>query len=70
MPPTTWFGFYTARAFYELGRLAENRGDPEQAALHYGRALEYWDHGGPAVEDWRTLARRALERISPERRQD
>jgi tetratricopeptide (TPR) repeat protein len=68
VPPTTWMGFYTPRAFYELGRIAENQGELEAAALHYARALQFWEHGGPEVDNWRRLAEGALDRVGPERR--
>jgi hypothetical protein len=60
VPPTTWLGFVTARASYELGDLAAARGDARSAAFHFRRALAFWDGGGPAVSDWTGKARAGL----------
>ncbi len=62
VPPTTWMGFLTARASYELGELAENRGDLAEAARHYRRAFRYWQHGGPEIAPWRERAEAGLRR--------
>jgi len=60
VPPTTWLGFLTARASYELGELEQERGDAAAAAFHYRRALSFWDGGGPAVEAWAARTRDRL----------
>ncbi|MFQ5704991.1 MAG: serine/threonine-protein kinase [Gemmatimonadales bacterium] len=62
VPPTTWLGFYTARASFELGQLLETRGDRMAAARHYANALRYWERGGPEIEVWRAQARDGIER--------
>jgi tetratricopeptide (TPR) repeat protein len=67
VPPTTWMGFSTARASIELGQLAENRGDFEAAARHYGRALTLWERGDSEIQPWRTQAREGLQRVVGER---
>jgi tetratricopeptide (TPR) repeat protein len=67
VPPTTWMGFRTARASFELGQLAENRMDFEAAARHYGRALSLWERGDPEIREWRTQAREGLQRVVGER---
>jgi tetratricopeptide (TPR) repeat protein len=65
-PPHTWAGFYTARAAFELGVIAESRGNYREAALRYGAALALWERGEAEVADWRDRAaeglRRALDR--------
>jgi tetratricopeptide (TPR) repeat protein len=63
VPPTTWMGFYTARASLELGEIAEARGDHEAAARHYAMALALWRRGGPEVASWRERASTGLRRI-------
>jgi tetratricopeptide (TPR) repeat protein len=68
VPPTTWMGFYTARASFELGELAENRQDYREAARRYGAALALWQRGGPAVTRWRGLGVAGLQRVVGERR--
>lgn len=68
VPPTAWMGFLTARASYELGELAENRGELAEAARQYRRAFRYWQHGGPEVAPWRERAEAGLRRtVSAER---
>ena len=61
--PEAWFGYYTVRAMYELGVLAEERGDVSEARLMYGGALNYWRHGGPEVDGWRRATEAALTRL-------
>ena len=56
VPPTTWFGFYTARAALELGDLEAKRGDSQAAARHYSMALRLWERGGREAETWRAQA--------------
>ncbi len=63
VPPTTWMGFLTARASYELGRLAERRGDFADAARYYLGAVRLWDRGGPEVAPWLESAQQALRRV-------
>jgi tetratricopeptide (TPR) repeat protein len=60
VPPTTWMGFLTARASYELGRIEAQRGNRDEAARHYQMALRLWERGGPEVADWRGVARAGL----------
>ncbi|KPK80390.1 MAG: hypothetical protein AMS25_09110 [Gemmatimonas sp. SM23_52] len=67
VPPTTWMGFLTARSSFELGELAENRGDFQAAARHYRNALRYWERGGPEITDWRQRAEAGLMRAVAER---
>jgi tetratricopeptide (TPR) repeat protein len=67
VPPTTWMGFYTARASYELGELAEDRHEYQEAARRYGAALALWERGGPAVARWRERAVAGLRRVVGER---
>jgi len=64
VPPTTWMGFLSARAWFELGQLAERRRDFEEATRNYARALELWDLGGDEIGEWRERARAALARVT------
>jgi tetratricopeptide (TPR) repeat protein len=66
VPPTTWMGFLTARASYELGRLEAQRGNRDEAARHYQMALRLWERGGAEVADWRNVARAALADLAEE----
>ncbi len=52
VPPTTWMGFLTARASFELGDLAAARGDTGIAAFHYTRALRHWEDAGRGATQW------------------
>ncbi len=61
VPPTTWMGFLTGRADFELGRLAAREHDGEAAMLHLGRALALWAEGGPDVSAWVVQARAELD---------
>jgi serine/threonine-protein kinase len=70
VPPTTWLGFVTARASYELGRIEAQRGNRDEAARHYQMALRLWERGGPEVADWRDVARASLAELVGERRND
>lgn len=67
VPPTTWMGFYTARASLELAEVAEQRGDRARAARHYAMALALWVRGGPEVATWRDRAAGGLRRAVGER---
>jgi hypothetical protein len=61
--PTTWMGFMTARADFELGEMAAERGDAAAARLHYGRALALWGTGGPPVAERAQRARAQMEAL-------
>jgi tetratricopeptide (TPR) repeat protein len=58
--PTSWMGFVSARADFELGSLAAERGRRADAELHFRRALGLWGNGGPAVASWADRARAGL----------
>ncbi len=45
VPPTTWMGFLTARASFELGDIEQARGDRDMAVFHYTRALRLLEGG-------------------------
>ncbi|MGE3525437.1 MAG: protein kinase [Gemmatimonadales bacterium] len=66
VPPTTWMGFYTARASLELGELAEGRGDRAAAARHYSLAAAMWRDGGREIAVWRDRAVGGLRRVLEE----
>jgi hypothetical protein len=61
VPPTTWFGFYTARAHFELGEMSLARGDSAAARRHFTAAIRYWGEGGPEIAPW---LQRAKERLT------
>ncbi len=67
IPPTTWMGFYSGRAWLELGEIAEGRGDRADAARSYGLAAALWRDGGKEISPWRDRAfaglRRTLEEL-------
>ena len=58
--PTTWMGFYTARASLELGELMEHAGDRPAAHTHYVIASQLWESGDKSVADLRERARRGV----------
>jgi hypothetical protein len=60
VPPTSWFGFYTARSALELGDFAAKRGDSQSAARHYSMALRLWERGGQEAAGWRAQAETRL----------
>lgn len=62
VPPTSWFGFLSARAWLELGNLAEDDGDLAAARHHYQRALALWEDAEGPMEPWRDQARRGWSR--------
>ncbi len=66
VPPTTWMGFYSARASLELGEIAEAAGDRAAAARHYGMAASLWRRGGSEVATWRDRAVQGLRRATSE----
>ena len=59
--PTTWMGFYTARASLELGELLEGR-DRSAATRHFLTAFRLWEHGDSLVATYLDRARRGVER--------
>jgi hypothetical protein len=63
VPPTTWMGYLTARASFELGDIALSRGDAGMAAFHYTRALRLWEGAGPGATEWLARVRERLTSI-------
>ncbi len=63
VPPTTWMGFLTARASFELGELAQARGDAGSAAFHYTRALRLWEGAGSGATAWLSSVRDRLSAL-------
>jgi hypothetical protein len=57
VPPTTWVGLTTARAWYELGRIAETARDCATAAPRYASARRIWELGGAELGPWLERAR-------------
>jgi hypothetical protein len=52
VPPTTWAGFLTARASFELGDIDLAAGDHAMAVFHFGRAIGIWEDAGPGATTW------------------
>jgi serine/threonine protein kinase/tetratricopeptide (TPR) repeat protein len=65
--PGTWMGGLGTRAELELGHIAFERGDRDEAAYHYGMALRMWERGGAGVARWRDEAKTGLERSGGEK---
>ena len=62
--PTSWMGFLTARADFELGELSLAAGDAAAARLHFTRTVDVWGRGGPPVSAWADRARERLRGLS------
>jgi hypothetical protein len=60
VPPTTWAGFLTARASFELGDIDLAAGDHTMAAFHFGRAIGIWEDAGPGATTWLEQTRNRL----------
>ena len=63
VPPTTWMGYYTARAALELGELREAGGARASAEGYYLTALALWERGDSVVAPYRARARRGFDRV-------
>ena len=64
VPPTTWMGFYSARAALELAELKERQGETREAERHFLLASFLWAHTDPEFAAFRTRAREGLRRLS------
>ncbi len=51
--------------FY-LGQVYEALGDFEEAKLHYGRFVRWWEDCDPELRPWWDRGREALERLTRE----
>jgi tetratricopeptide (TPR) repeat protein len=60
VPPTTWSGPFTTRAYFELAEIAAARGDSAGAARRYARALRLWELGGAPASAWAARAANGL----------
>ena len=58
--------FYTSQAELYLGRIAEARGRPEEAVMHYGRVVRWWRYADEPLRPLREEARQALSRLVSE----
>jgi len=63
VPPTTFMGFYTARAALELADLEAAAGNRRDAERHYLLASRLWERSEPNVSQLRERARRGLARL-------
>lgn len=64
VPPTTWMGFLTARASFDLGELADAANRPGEAVGRYGLARDIWAEDGVAsVDSLRAKARSRMEAL-------
>jgi hypothetical protein len=63
VPPTTWMGYYTARAALELAELEEARGDRADALRHVLIPVRLWERGDASVASLRERARRLSARL-------
>ena len=63
VPPTTWMGFLTARAAFELATVAEDAGRFTEATRYFQMALDLWRDGDASIADWRRLAEEGLARV-------
>jgi serine/threonine-protein kinase len=64
VPPTTWMGFYSARAALELAELKERSGERREAERHYLLASALWARTDPEFASFRRRAREGLRRLS------
>ncbi|HEY9507772.1 MAG TPA: protein kinase [Gemmatimonadales bacterium] len=55
--------FYTSPAELYLGRIAEARGRPDEAVLHYGRFVRWWRYADEPLRPLWEEARQALSRL-------
>jgi serine/threonine-protein kinase len=62
----TYDYFYTSQAELYLGRIAEARGRPEDAATHYGRVVRWWRYADDPLRPLWEEARQALSRLAGE----
>lgn len=62
VPPTTWMGFLTARAAFELGVLEEETASTAAAERFYTMAWNLWAGGDAEIEPWRRQVEQALDR--------
>ncbi len=68
VPPHGWIGFYTPRASFELGRIEEERGNLDEATMHYLMAIRLWERGDAnVVGQWLARAQEGLDRVQSER---
>ncbi len=66
---TNWqsISLITPAEFY-LGRVAEARGDRDQARYHYDRFVRWWKDCDPELKPWWKEGRKALARVTWEPR--
>jgi hypothetical protein len=61
--PTTWMGFYTARASLELAELSEETRDLPTAQRAYLAAARMWERGDSSIAALRDRAKRGSSRV-------
>ena len=67
MPYFAGWGDPHSHRHYYLARAYEGMGDYGKAAKEYGFFVEAWDDADPELQPWVDDARRALERLTPDR---
>ena len=55
-----------AQVEYFLGETYEGLGDTDEARVHYGRFVNWWEEADPELQPWVDRARLALERLTRE----
>ena len=63
----TWWFWTNANMNYHLARAYESMGEYEKAAKEYAFFIEAWADADPELQPWVEDARRALERLAPDR---
>ena len=63
----TWWWSADSHMNYHLGRAYEQTGEYGKAATEYAFFVEAWEDADPELQPWVEDARRALERLVPDR---
>jgi tetratricopeptide (TPR) repeat protein len=63
----TWWWETYSHMHYHLGRAYEGMGEYGKAAKEYAFFVEAWEDADPELQPWVEDARRALERLAPDR---
>jgi hypothetical protein len=63
----TWWWSTYSHTHYHLARAYEGMGEYGKAAKEYAFFVEAWEDADPELQPWVEDARRALERLAPDR---